>query len=110
MHVVSIQATCVPSFESGQGFAMRHTVASLVAACSSSAAANMAIALFKVIDAENRRSAVVTRWSSAIALTRHCCAVGIRSCSIVIVRRSPRNRSRVAGWPALPYGDSGEPV
>jgi hypothetical protein len=69
-HVFSIQTTYSRSLTSGQGFPVSHSVAFVVAACSSSAAANMMI-LFTLVDAENRRSAVVTRCRTVIASKRH---------------------------------------
>ena len=110
----SNQATHAQSFESGQRFEGRHIVAFLVAVCSSSAAAEIAVSLLRVIDAESLRLAAVTRSSSTAALKRHCSPVGVRSVSMVIDGRNgaenlPPQISRKSVGPA-PYGDSFAPL
>ena len=74
VQLFSISAMRLPSSESGQWFPTTHDVASLLAASSSSAAANMATS-FSRIDAENRLSAPLTCSRTVVALISQCSAV-----------------------------------
>ena len=75
VHVPNNQAMCAPSFVFGQGFATSQALASPVAASSSSAAASIMI-LFTWTDAENLRSAAVTRCRTVVAWMRQRYAFG----------------------------------
>ena len=108
-HVFSIKATRLSSRPSEQWLSIIHTIASMVATSSSSAAANVVIG-FSLIAAEKRASAFETRRRTGAASTSQCFTFGL---SMVMVKG--RTWSRYQGtvlqgfWREAPHPGRSDP-